>query len=224
VVFLITAAVVRFRSSRGDLFDVTCPLMTHLRVTLIILSAAAVVAAQSPPPSGPPASVVGPAPVFSEFQIGPEDVLGVVFWREKDLTLDVTVRPDGVVTIPLIGEMQTAGKTPTVLASEIQKAAGRYLTEPNVTVIVRQINSRKIYITGEVNAPGAYPLTRPLTIVQAIALAGGVREFAERSDITVLRQEEGRTRALTFNYEDVARGRRLEQNLELRPGDTIVVP
>jgi polysaccharide export outer membrane protein len=173
--------------------------------------------ASSPAASTPPS-------LYAEYQIGPEDVLGIVFWREKELTGDVTVRPDGIITLLLIGEVQAAGKTPTLLASEIQRAADRYLTEPNVTVIVRQINSRKIYITGEVNAPGAYPLTGPLTVMQIIALAGGVREFASLDGITVLREDRGRTRVLTFNYEEVARGRRLEQNFELQPGDTIVVP
>jgi polysaccharide export outer membrane protein len=162
--------------------------------------------------------------VYKEYLIGPEDVLGIVFWREKELTGEVTVRPDGIVTILLIGEIHAAGKTPTALALEIQRAAERYLTEPNVSVAVRQINSRKIYITGEVNAPGAYPLAGPLTVVQAIALAGGVREFAELGSITILREERGQTRAMNFSYEEVARGRRLEQNLELQPGDTIVVP
>jgi polysaccharide export outer membrane protein len=159
-----------------------------------------------------------------DFVIGPEDVLGILFWREKEISGDVTVRPDGVITLALIGEVRAAGKTPTALAAEITTLAGRYLTEPNVTVTVRQINSRKVYITGEVNAPGAYPLTGPRTIMQAIALAQGVLEYARLDEIVVLRDVGGQMRSYRFNYEDVSKGRKLDQNFELQPGDTIVVP
>jgi polysaccharide export outer membrane protein len=166
--------------------------------------------------------VASPPPV--EYQIGPEDVLDVVFWREKELSGAVTVRPDGIITIPLIGEVQTGGKTPPLVAAEIQKLAERYLTNPIVSVGLRQMNSRKIYVTGEVNASGAYPLTGVLTVMQAISLAGGVREFARLDAITILREEGGRTRALSVNYDEISRGRRLEQNYQLQPGDTVVVP
>jgi polysaccharide export outer membrane protein len=189
---------------------------------LIVLVGAPCTAAQANSAGSSAAAKV--PPTVDEFLVGTEDVLGVLFWREKEISGDVTVRPDGIITLPLVGEIRAAGKTPTALAEEIETLADRYLTEATVTVIVRQINSRKIYITGEVNAPGAYPLTGPLTIMQAIALAGGVLEYARLSDITILRDVEGQTRAFRFNYEDVSRGRKLNQNFALQPGDTIVVP
>jgi polysaccharide export outer membrane protein len=193
------------------------PFLTRLTTALLLCTAS--VAGQQ---SSGGSAVASPPP--AEYQIGPEDVLDVVFWREKELSGAVTVRPDGIITIPLIGEIQTGGKTPPLVAAEIQKLAERYLTNPIVSVGLRQMNSRKIYVTGEVNASGAYPLTGVLTVMQAISLAGGVREFARLDAITILREEAGRTRALSVNYDEISRGRRLEQNYQLQPGDTVVVP
>lgn len=160
----------------------------------------------------------------AEFVIGAEDLLTVLFWRDKELSGDVTVRSDGVITLPLVGDVQAAGRTPTQLSEDIRNLAARFLTEPVVNVFVRQVNSRKVYITGEVRMPGMYPLTSPRTVIQLIALAGGVLEFAKTSEITVLRKDGNVSRAFKFNYNNVARGKSLEQNLELRPGDTVVVP
>lgn len=159
-----------------------------------------------------------------QFVIAPEDEIGILFWREADISEGAVVRPDGMVTIQLLGDVRAAGLTPAALASEIEARATRYLTDPKVTVAVRQMNSRKVYITGEVKAPGAYPLMGPRTVIQAIALAGGLIEYARSEAITLLRQEEDHTRSFKFNYKDVSRGRSLQQNLELMPGDTIVVP
>jgi polysaccharide biosynthesis/export protein len=164
------------------------------------------------------------APLPADYVIGPEDVLGIVFWRDQDMTGDVTVRPDGMVTLPLIGEMSAAGMTPDVLRTQIQVAAAKYVQDPSVTVVVRQIHSRKVFITGEVKTPGAYPLTGPRTVMQLIALAGGLNEFADAKGITVMRTEQGQPRSFKFNYKDVAHGRKLEQNILLKPGDTVVVP
>jgi polysaccharide export outer membrane protein len=163
-------------------------------------------------------------PVSPDFVIGPEDVLGIVFWREPDFSGDVAVRSDGRITLPLLGDITAAGVTPSALKEQIHTAATKYLTDPNVTVVVRQINSRKVFITGEVNQPGAYPLTGPRTVMQLISLAGGLTEFANNEKISILRQEEGRTRSFTFNYKAVAKGRNVQQNIQLQPGDTIVVP
>jgi polysaccharide export outer membrane protein len=165
-----------------------------------------------------------PPPDTSEFVIGAEDLLTVLFWRDKELSGDVTVRSDGMITLPLVGDVRADGRTPTQLAEDIKNLAARFLTEPVVNVFVRQVNSRKVYITGEVKMPGMYPLTSPRTVIQLIAMAGGVLEFAKRNDITVLRKDGTASRAFRFNYDNVARGQSLEQNLELRPGDTIVVP
>jgi polysaccharide export outer membrane protein len=169
----------------------------------------------------------GPAPVAAvpaDYVIGPEDVLGVVFWREPDISGDVTVRPDGRITIPVVGEIQAAGLRPEQLQAQIAKAASKYITDLNVAVVVRTINSRKVFVTGRVTTPGARPLVGPLTVLQAIALAGGVTEYADAKNITILRSDNGRTETFKFNYRDVAKGRKLEQNILLRPGDTVVVP
>jgi polysaccharide export outer membrane protein len=163
-------------------------------------------------------------PVDPDFVVGPEDVLGILFWRDAELSGDHAVRPDGRVTIPLIGDITAAGVAPAALREQIQTTAAKYLTNPIVTVVVRQINSRKVYITGQIVRPGAYPLTGPRNVMQLISLAGGVTQFAKSESISILRQEQGRTRAFNFNYKDVAQGKNVQQNIQLRPGDTIVVP
>ena len=138
---------------------------------------------------------------------------------------DVTVRSDGMITLPLVGDLKAAGMSPEALAAQVETLTAVYLTEPNVTVIVRQINSRKAFITGEVAAPGAYSLSGPVTVVQLIALAGGLTEFADQEGISIMRTEDdGRTKAIRFNYEWIRQGKRLEQNILLKPGDTVVVP
>jgi polysaccharide export outer membrane protein len=171
-------------------------------------------------PTMAPVSVAVP----TDYVIGPEDVLGVVFWRETELTGDVTVRPDGRVSLPMLGEMAAAGLRPQQLQEQILAAAKKYLQDPNVAVVVRTINSMKVYVTGRVTTPGAQPLKGPLTAMQAIALAGGVTEYADAKNITILRTTNGRTESFKFNYHDVARGKKLEQNIMLKPGDTVVVP
>ena len=147
-----------------------------------------------------------------------------MFWREPDLSGDVTVRPDGRITLPVIGEMVALGRKPEVLQAEIAAAAGKYISTVNVVVIVRTINSRKIFVTGRVTSPGSFSLMQPLTVMQVIALAGGLTEFADPKGITILRVENGKTRTVLFNYQDVARGKSLDQNVVLQPGDTVVVP
>ena len=170
------------------------------------------------------AAVVPAASLPSDYVIGAEDVLGVLFWREQEMSGDVTVRPDGMITLPLIGDVRAAGYRPDELKAILQKATAKYLTEPNVTVVVRTINSRKVFITGEVAKPGAYVLTSPHNVMQLIALAGGLTEYADANAITVMRMEGGRQRSYPFRYRDVARGKALAQNILLQPGDTVVVP
>jgi polysaccharide export outer membrane protein len=174
-------------------------------------------AAQTPAPQ----ATAAPA---ADYVIGTQDVLGVVFWREPELSGDVTVRPDGRITLPVIGELQAAGLRPSELQDRILKAAAKYINDPNVQVVVRTINSLKVYVTGKVTTPGAYPLTGTLTVLQALALSGGVTEYADQKNITILRTSNGQAQQFKFNYKDVSRGRNLEQNLILRPGDTVVVP
>jgi polysaccharide biosynthesis/export protein len=180
---------------------------------------------------GQPSAASTPAPVGAAFAatdaayvIGLDDVLGVLFWREQEMSGDVTVRPDGMITLPLLRDIKAAGFTPGELADHIQEAAREYLKDPSVTVVVRQMNSRQVFITGEVARPGVYPLTSTLTVMQLIAIAGGLTEFARSKGISVMRLEAGQTRTFKFHYNDVAQGKKREQNLVLRPGDTVVVP
>jgi polysaccharide biosynthesis/export protein len=171
--------------------------------------------------TSPPGVVTGPqAEVPADYVIGPEDVIAVLFWRETEMTGDVTVRPDGMITLPLIGDIKAAGLRPDALAKKLQEAAGKYLTEPNATVAVRQINSRKVFITGEVHTPNQYQLTGPRNVMQLIAMAGGLTEFAQSDKITILRGG----KVLKFNYKDVSKGKHPEQNILLQPGDTVSVP
>jgi polysaccharide biosynthesis/export protein len=178
-----------------------------------------------------PAPTTGTAPrpteagvnVSPEFLIGPDDVLGISFWKEPDMTGDVTVRPDGRITLPLIGEMQAAGLTPDALKEQIQKVATKLFEDPTISVIVRTINSRKVFITGSVTRPGSHPLTRELTAMQLIAMAGGLTEFADKKNIRIVRTEGGKQKTFKLNYNDVAQGKNLEQNIVLMPGDTVIV-
>lgn len=159
-----------------------------------------------------------------DYVIGADDVLTIVFWREKDMSGDVTVRPDGRITLPLINEVVAAGLTPEELRREVTTAADKLMEEPTVSVVVKEIRSRKVFITGQVSKPGPYPLTGPTTVMQLIATAGGVLEYADEKNISIMRTENGRAVSLRFNYNDVKRRRNLGQNIALKPGDTIVVP
>ena len=160
----------------------------------------------------------------ADFVIGPQDVLGVLFWRDQEMSGDVTVRPDGMITLPLIRDVQAAGLKPDQLADRIQQAAREFIAQPSVTVVLRQMNSRKVFITGEVTHPGAYPLASSMTVMQLIAIAGGLTEFAEPKNISIMRVQGSETTIFDFNYKDVAKGKKREQNIVLKPGDTVVVP
>ena len=159
-----------------------------------------------------------------DYVIGPDDVLSIVFWRDKDMSDDVAVRPDGKISLPLLNEMQAAGLTPEQLRVALTTAANKFVEDPAITVVVKAINSRKVFITGMVAKPGPYSLTGPTTVLQLIATAGGVAEYAKSDRIMVMRTENGKTIGRRFNYKDVSEGKNLQQNLELKPGDTIVVP
>ena len=152
------------------------------------------------------------------------DQLSVVFWRDKDMSGDVIVRPDGMISLPLINEVQAAGLTPDQLRLKLAELAGKYLEEPTPVVVVKTINSRKVFITGMVSKIGAYPLTSPTTVVQLITMAGGLLDFADEENIVVLRTENGRQTSYRFNYKDVVKRQKLTQNIQLQPGDTVVVP
>jgi polysaccharide export outer membrane protein len=172
------------------------------------------------PPSAAPAGVTTPP----GYVIGPDDALAVVFWREKDLSADVVVRPDGMISLPLLNDVKAEGLTPEQLRVALTAAAGKFVEEPTVTVVVKAINSRKVFITGQVGKPGPYPLAGPMTVLQLIAMSGGVAEYAKKSRIVVVRKEAGKDVTYPFNYEDVMEGKKLQQNIELKPGDTVIVP
>ena len=185
--------------------------------------------APTPRPATPAASAPGTVPTGiappTDYTIGPDDVLSIVFWREKDLSADeVVVRPDGKITLPIINDIQAAGLTPDQLRQKVSEAAARYVEDANATVIVKTINSRRVYVTGQVNKPGPYPLLTPTTVLQMLSIAGGMGDFAKKNRVVVMRTENGVTTSFKFNYKEVAEGRNLQQNIELRPGDTIVVP
>ena len=173
--------------------------------------------------SGPPdvpAGVVPPA----GYVIGPEDALSVVFWREKELSTDVVVRPDGMITVPLLNDIQATGLTPDQLRERVQTAAAKFVADPTVTVVVKAINSRKVFITGMVSKPGQYPLAGPTSVMQLIATAGGLQEYADSKKILIMRTEGGEQVAKPFNYQDVLNRKNLKQNIELLPGDTVIIP
>jgi len=159
------------------------------------------------------------------FVIGNDDVLSINVWKEPDLTRSIPVRSDGRISLPLVGEVQAAGLTPLKLEQEIAAKLKSYIAEPEVTVIVQQINSQKFNVLGMVNRPGSYPISNSATVLDAIALAGGFRDFAKQKAIYVLRQKaDGSETRLPFNYKEVVKGRNPDQNVKLHPRDTIVVP
>jgi polysaccharide biosynthesis/export protein len=173
-----------------------------------------------------PANAAGTAPALPPaYVIGPDDVLSILFWREKDLSVpEVRVRPDGKVTLPLLNDLQAAGRTPDQLRDAIVEVARKYVEDPNPTVIVKEINSRKVFITGQVEKPGTYPLNGTTTVLQLIATAGGLRDYVDGKNISVRRTENGTPIVYEFNYQELLNRKNLRQNIELRPGDVVIVP
>lgn len=158
------------------------------------------------------------------YVIGPEDLLDVSVWKEPELTRTVPVRPDGKISLPLLNDVQAAGQTPTELATRVTESLKRYVTNPQVTVIVTAINSQRIYLLGEVTRAGAYPLLPGMTVLQALSSAGGITQYARTQKIYVLREGEGGQVKVPFNYKEFLSGKHPEQNVALKVGDTIVVP
>ena len=171
------------------------------------------------------AEALAPAPVAADdYVIGPTDVLSVVFWGERDLTTEVTVRPDGKISLPLLNDIVAGGLTPEQLRRRLTDAAKRFVQNPVVTVVVRQVNNNRAFITGQIVRPGPYVLSGPTTVLQLIALGGGFTDFADRKHVLITRIENGVQHTFTFNYDDVVKRRAMAQNLILKPGDTVVVP
>ena len=208
--------------------------LAFLACAVLACGLATDVAAQTParPPGTPvsaPAAVAAPAaPVVPPgFVIGAEDVLSIVFWREKDMSTDVVVRPDGRISLPLLNDVQAAGLTPDQLREKLQQAAAEYLEDPNPTVVVKQINSRRVFITGNIAKQGSYNLAGPTSVIQLISMAGGLLEYADKDHIVVLHAEkrpDGQPTSHQVNYSEVMKRKNLRQNIELKPGDTVIVP
>jgi polysaccharide export outer membrane protein len=185
--------------------------------------------AQESASSGQPASVAAPtaskpATEDPNYIIGAQDVLDVSVWKEPDFTRTIPVRPDGKISLPLLNDIKASGLTPTQLAAEVTKSLNKFVTSPQVTVIVTQINSQRIYLLGEVARPGAYTMIPGMTILQALSNAGGFSQYANSKKIYVLREENGKQQKFAFNYKEVIVGKRTEQNIKLKAADTIVIP
>jgi polysaccharide biosynthesis/export protein len=204
-------------------------------VAILVSSSALMLRAQTKTAVSPANSVSAPEAVRTasgqsavasdEFVIGPGDVLAINVWKEAAISKVVPVRSDGRISLPLIGELQSGGLTPRQLEAEITKRLKDYVADPSVTVVVQEIHSKSINVLGMVARPGSYPLTKTMTVVDAIANAGGFRDFAKQKSIYILRQNPDGTQArLPFNYKEVIKGANSAQNVKLQPGDNIVVP
>lgn len=159
-----------------------------------------------------------------EYRIGPEDVLHISVWKEKDLDREVLVRPDGGVSFPLVGDIQVSGRTPVEVQDEIRARLQRYVPDAEVTVSVDKVSGYTVFVLGEVNKPGQFTLGRYVDVVQALTLAGGTTPYASERSIQVLRRQDGQEQTYKFDFRDIKRGRKLEQNIILRSGDVVVVP
>jgi polysaccharide biosynthesis/export protein len=178
------------------------------------------ISAQTTAPKPPTVPVVVP----DTYTIGAGDVLAIRFWRQNDVSGDVVVRPDGRISLLLLDDIEAVGLTPEQLRDRVKTAAERFFEDPQVTVIVKEINSRMVYITGMVAKPGPYPLRGPLRVLQLVAMAGGLLEYADSKSIVIIRKTDTGQRGFEFNYEAMRDLQRLAQNIELQPGDTVVVP
>jgi polysaccharide export outer membrane protein len=177
-------------------------------------------------PTNAPNAIPEPSnkPDPNDYIIGEQDYLTITVWKEKELSGSVVVRPDGKITVPLVGETKVIGMTPIQVQNLLEEKLKPYIAVPQVTVAVNQINSRRVYLIGQVVREGSYQINSSTTVLQLIAQAGGLRDFAKRKNIYILRQQGSQQSRYSFNYEAVVRGRNQDQNILLEPGDTIVVP
>lgn len=180
----------------------------------VSLFACARASAQDPRPSAT-------RPTLPPYTIGPADVLKIVVWKEPDLALDATVRADGMITFPLLGDVEAAGRSPARLADTLGKALQKFVESPRVTVALSQANSARFYVVGLVTRPGEFPLSGHTTVLHGLALAGGLREFAKAESIVIVREDQT---VIPVNYKRLAEGKDVSQNVSLARGDTIVVP
>jgi polysaccharide export outer membrane protein len=201
-----------------------------VRMALIVLIATSCAYSQdaqkTPPASGTTAKPAPEAKSASgeEYRIGPQDLVRIDVWKEPDISRTIPVRPDGKISLPLMNDVQAAGLTAMELAGSIREGLSKYITSPQVTVTVTEINSRRVYVTGEVMRPGAQPLLPNMTALQALTSAGGFTQFAKTKSIYILRNEDGKQVKHPFNYKAVLDGKHPEDNIQLQPGDVFVVP
>jgi polysaccharide biosynthesis/export protein len=195
---------------------------------LLTFGSAGAIAQNTASPTAEPAGAAqsGPATVETDpgYKIGAQDVLRIDVWKEPEISRAVPVRPDGKITLPLLNDVQAAGLTPQQLAAKISEGLKKFITSPQVTVGVTEINSRRIFVNGEVTKPGAFPLLPNMTVLQALSSSGGFTQFARMKNIYVLRMENGKQVKHPFNYKDAISGKHPEQNILLEGGDIIVVP
>jgi polysaccharide export outer membrane protein len=170
------------------------------------------------------AEIAALPPAPPEYIIAVDDVLTVAFWQEQVTATEVVVRPDGKISLPLLNDVQAAGYTPQQLAAKLEETASKYITEPDASVIVKEIRSRKVFVLGEVGSAGMIPLAGDMTVLQLIAMGGGLLEYAKKEDIVVIRHEGGQERRFKFNYNQVVKGKNIAQNIFLQPGDVVIVP
>lgn len=174
--------------------------------------------------AGSGAATSADKPHDDSFVIGNDDVLAINVWKEPDISRSIPVRSDGKISLPLVGEVQAAGLTPLKLEKDIAEKLKSFISEPEVTVMVQQVNSQKFNILGQVNKPGSFVIANSPTVLDGLALAGGFRDFAKKKSIYVLRHGPSGEVRLPFNYKDVSEGKNMAQNVKLQPGDTIIVP
>jgi polysaccharide export outer membrane protein len=177
---------------------------------------------QTPVPVAEPAPT--PPVADADYVIGPTDVLTIVVWEEKDLSSEVVVRPDGKISLPLVNDVVAAGLTPEQLRRQLTERVKRFVKDPVVTVVVKQVNNNRAFITGQVTRPGPYVLSGPMTVMHLLAMAGGFTEFADRGHVLIMRFENGVQRSFAFNYDRIVKRQDLSQNIILKAGDTVVVP
>ncbi len=193
----------------------------QLVVVLAICSLSALAQTKTAEPQGAPVKSATDDP---SYVIGAEDMLNVAVWKEPDFSSTAPVRPDGMVSLPLLGDVQAAGRTPSQLAEDLTVKLKKYIDDPRVTVTVTAINSKRVYVLGEVNHPGTLVMSPNMTVLQAISAAGGLTAYANTKKISILRTEQGKQAKYLFNYKEFIKGSNPEQNIALKSGDTIVVP
>jgi polysaccharide export outer membrane protein len=188
------------------------------------VTAPAVSAPAAAKPLAPPPTLTEGIKPPADYVIGVDDSFDIVYWQDKDMSATVVVRPDGYISLPLLNDIKAAGLTPEELRVAVTAAATKFVEGPTVSVVTKAINSRKVFITGQVAKPGPYPLMDSTTVLQLISTAGGPTEYAKSDKIMIIRRENGKDIPIKFDYKKVSTGKALEQNIPLKPGDSIIVP